>query len=72
VKQTIPSPNMLLFRGSDRNTLYEENIEKYLTDLTQTYQKAIQAFYEARVVTCNWTIRLGRCFSTKPTVKILK
>ncbi|MFD2210764.1 5-methyltetrahydropteroyltriglutamate--homocysteine S-methyltransferase [Virgibacillus halophilus] len=44
-KMTIPSPNMLLLRGSIDENIYE-NIEALLPDLTKTYQKAIQAFYD--------------------------
>jgi methionine synthase II (cobalamin-independent) len=44
-KMTIPSPNMLLLRGSIDEKVYE-NIEALLPDLTKAYQKAIQAFYD--------------------------
>lgn len=44
-KMTIPSPNMLLLRGSIDPDVYE-NIEALLPDLTQAYKKAIQAFYD--------------------------
>lgn len=44
-KMTIPSPNMLLMRGDIDPAVYE-NIESLLPDLTRTYKKAIQAFYD--------------------------
>ncbi|ASK60986.1 5-methyltetrahydropteroyltriglutamate--homocysteine methyltransferase [Virgibacillus phasianinus] len=45
-KMTIPSPNMLYFRGDFENDLYDDQ-DLLLRDLTQAYQKAIQAFYDA-------------------------
>ncbi|SDZ99993.1 Methionine synthase II (cobalamin-independent) [Thalassobacillus cyri] len=45
-KFTIPSPNMLFFRGNINKEIYE-NEEELLKDLTKAYQKAIQAFYDA-------------------------
>ncbi|GIN86638.1 hypothetical protein J6TS2_30240 [Heyndrickxia sporothermodurans] len=46
-KMTIPSPNMLFFRGKIENKSYLQDQEEFLYDLTSTYQKAIQAFYDA-------------------------
>ncbi|MFG6119982.1 5-methyltetrahydropteroyltriglutamate--homocysteine S-methyltransferase [Thalassobacillus sp. B23F22_16] len=45
-KFTIPSPNMLLFRGNINKEIYKNETE-LLSDLTKAYQKAIQAFYDA-------------------------
>jgi 5-methyltetrahydropteroyltriglutamate--homocysteine methyltransferase len=45
-KMTIPSPNMLFFRGKNEFSLYEDQ-EQLLYDLSRAYQKAIQAFYNA-------------------------
>lgn len=45
-KQTIPSPNMLLVRADIETNVYE-NMEQVIPDLINTYQKAIQAFYDA-------------------------
>lgn len=44
-KMTIPSPNMLLLRGSIDSNAYT-NIEALLPDLTNAYKQAIQAFYD--------------------------
>ncbi|MEN1970411.1 5-methyltetrahydropteroyltriglutamate--homocysteine S-methyltransferase [Lentibacillus sp. N15] len=44
-KMTIPSPNMLLLRGSIDPKVYG-TIETLLPDLTNAYKKAIQAFYD--------------------------
>ncbi|MGE8204835.1 5-methyltetrahydropteroyltriglutamate--homocysteine S-methyltransferase [Heyndrickxia sp. NPDC080065] len=45
-KMTIPSPNMLFFRGKIAKEVYHDQ-EEFLHDLTIAYQKAIQAFYDA-------------------------
>lgn len=46
-KQTIPSPNMLLYRlENGANTYYTDN-EAFIQDTIAAYQKAIQAFYDA-------------------------
>lgn len=45
-KMTIPSPNMLYFRATIENELYQDE-DLLFHDLTQAYQKAIQAFYDA-------------------------
>lgn len=45
-KMTIPSPNMIFFRGNIDKEVYE-NEEMLLADLTKAYKKAIQAFYDA-------------------------
>ncbi|GAA0502808.1 5-methyltetrahydropteroyltriglutamate--homocysteine S-methyltransferase [Salinibacillus aidingensis] len=45
-KMTIPSPNMLWFRGKNNTHFYKDD-DALLTDLTKAYQKAIQAFYDA-------------------------
>lgn len=45
-KMTIPSPNMLFFRGEIDRDVYP-NQELLLQDITQAYRKAIQAFYDA-------------------------
>lgn len=44
-KFTIPSPNMLFFRGDINPEIYADE-ETLLSDLTQAYQKAIKAFYD--------------------------
>ncbi|GGB48734.1 5-methyltetrahydropteroyltriglutamate--homocysteine S-methyltransferase [Virgibacillus dakarensis] len=44
-KMTIPSPNMLLLRGSIDPNVYG-NLEALLPDLTNAYKKAIQGFYD--------------------------
>ncbi len=46
VKQTIPSPNMLLYRADISEDQYKDR-EKLLQDTIAAYQKAIQAFYDA-------------------------
>lgn len=45
-KMTIPSPNMLFLRGKIDKSIYPTD-ELLLKDLTNTYKKAIQAFYDA-------------------------
>ncbi|WP_144554893.1 5-methyltetrahydropteroyltriglutamate--homocysteine S-methyltransferase [Bacillus sp. X1(2014)] len=45
-KFTIPSPNMLFFRGVIEEAAYP-NKDEFFDDLIKAYQKAIQAFYEA-------------------------
>ncbi|SET99371.1 Methionine synthase II (cobalamin-independent) [Salinibacillus kushneri] len=45
-KMTIPSPNMLWFRGKNDTNHYKDD-EALLNDLTNAYQKAIQSFYDA-------------------------
>lgn len=45
-KMTIPSPNMLFFRGEVDKDVYPDQ-ELLLQDITQAYRKAIQAFYDA-------------------------
>jgi 5-methyltetrahydropteroyltriglutamate--homocysteine methyltransferase len=45
-KMTIPSPNMLHFRGRIENELYRDP-EALLHDLSRAYQKAIKSFYDA-------------------------
>ncbi|MBM7552121.1 5-methyltetrahydropteroyltriglutamate--homocysteine S-methyltransferase [Thalassobacillus pellis] len=44
-KFTIPSPNMLLFRGEIDQTIYQTE-EELVHDLTRAYRQAIQAFYD--------------------------
>ncbi|WP_082232211.1 5-methyltetrahydropteroyltriglutamate--homocysteine S-methyltransferase [Halobacillus massiliensis] len=44
-KFTIPSPNMLVFRGEIDRNVYSDD-ESLLKDLTKAYRKAIQAFYD--------------------------
>lgn len=46
VKQTIPSPNMLV-RRVDMNEEVYRDIEEFRKDTIVAYQKAIQAFYDA-------------------------
>lgn len=46
VKQTIPSPNMLV-RRVDLNEAIYDNLEDLRKDTVRAYQKAIQAFYDA-------------------------
>lgn len=45
-KFTIPSPNMLFFRGFIEEEAYK-NQDELFEDLIEAYQKAIQAFYDA-------------------------
>lgn len=45
-KFTIPSPNMLFFRGHIEEDVYP-NYDEFFNDLITAYQKAIQAFYDA-------------------------
>ncbi|HWO95944.1 MAG TPA: 5-methyltetrahydropteroyltriglutamate--homocysteine S-methyltransferase [Bacillus sp. (in: firmicutes)] len=45
-KFTIPSPNMLFFRGKVEESAYRDRDELF-NDLVRAYQKAIQAFYDA-------------------------
>lgn len=44
-KMTIPSPNMLFFRGEIDETVYPDQ-EELLQDITNAYKKAIKAFYD--------------------------
>lgn len=46
-KMTIPSPNMLHARAKVEYSPYLEDESLYLQDLSLSYQKAIQAFYDA-------------------------
>ncbi|GLX67338.1 5-methyltetrahydropteroyltriglutamate--homocysteine S-methyltransferase [Paenibacillus glycanilyticus] len=45
-KQTIPSPNMLVYRADQNEEIYKDR-ETYHRDTIKAYQKAIQAFYDA-------------------------
>lgn len=45
-KFTIPSPNMLLYRGKIETDLYTNKVD-LANDLIAAYQKAVQAFYDA-------------------------
>lgn len=45
-KITIPSPNMLFFRGKREKEYYQDK-EELIHDLILAYQKAIRAFYDA-------------------------
>ncbi|WP_248562328.1 5-methyltetrahydropteroyltriglutamate--homocysteine S-methyltransferase [Niallia sp. NCCP-28] len=45
-KFTIPSPNMLFFRGKIDQDVYPDQ-QVFFDDLIAAYQKAIQAFYDA-------------------------
>ncbi|WP_458120821.1 5-methyltetrahydropteroyltriglutamate--homocysteine S-methyltransferase [Paenibacillus sp. Z6-24] len=45
-KMTIPSPNMLQFRGKIESDLYADS-DVLLNDLGLAYQKALRAFYDA-------------------------
>ncbi|WP_258728369.1 5-methyltetrahydropteroyltriglutamate--homocysteine S-methyltransferase [Bacillus atrophaeus] len=46
-KMTIPSPNMLFFRGKVEKDSYQNDYEAFQHDLSLAYKKAIQAFYDA-------------------------
>lgn len=46
VKQTIPSPNMLIRRVDMNEEVYQDK-EEFKQDIIVAYQKAIQAFYDA-------------------------
>ncbi|NPC94647.1 5-methyltetrahydropteroyltriglutamate--homocysteine S-methyltransferase [Bacillus sp. WMMC1349] len=45
-KMTIPSPNMLFFRGKLEESVYQD-LDAFHHDVAQAYKKAIQAFYDA-------------------------
>ncbi|MDQ0207174.1 5-methyltetrahydropteroyltriglutamate--homocysteine S-methyltransferase [Alkalicoccobacillus murimartini] len=45
-KMTIPSPNMLHFRGQIDPAVYSDD-DEFFHDLAQAYKKAIKAFYDA-------------------------
>lgn len=45
-KQTIPSPNMLIYRADRNDDIYQDR-ESFLQDTVSAYRKAIQAFYDA-------------------------
>lgn len=45
-KQTIPSPNMLVYRVDQNDEVYRDR-EAFLQDTISAYRKAIQAFYAA-------------------------
>lgn len=45
-KMTIPSPNMLHFRGQIDKDVYPDD-DEFFHDLAQAYKKAIKAFYDA-------------------------
>lgn len=45
-KMTIPSPNMLFFRGKLEEGVYD-SLEEFHHDVAQAYKKAIRAFYDA-------------------------
>lgn len=46
-KMTIPSPNMLFFRGKLEKAAYQNDYKQFQHDVSQAYKKAIQAFYDA-------------------------
>src|SRR5699024_8486023 len=46
VKQTIPSPNQLLYAGMRNKEVYPD-IEDYAADIVKAYKDALAAFYEA-------------------------
>ncbi|AOC92970.1 5-methyltetrahydropteroyltriglutamate--homocysteine S-methyltransferase [Bacillus amyloliquefaciens] len=46
-KMTIPSPNMLFFRGKLEKAAYQNDYKHFQHDVSQAYKKAIQAFYDA-------------------------
>ncbi|WP_010529749.1 5-methyltetrahydropteroyltriglutamate--homocysteine S-methyltransferase [Lentibacillus jeotgali] len=46
IKFAIPSPNMF-FNDGIRNPDIYQDLEKYAEDIIQTYQEAVQAFYDA-------------------------
>lgn len=46
-KMTIPSPNMLFFRGKLEKAAYQNDYQQFQHDVSQAYKKAIQAFYDA-------------------------
>lgn len=45
-KQTIPSPNMLLLRGKNEYSGYQNGRKAFIADLAKAYQDAIQVFYD--------------------------
>src|SRR5699024_163167 len=45
-KQTIPSPNQLLYAGMRNKEVYPD-IEDYAADIVKSYKDALAAFYEA-------------------------
>ncbi|QDF57821.1 methionine synthase II (cobalamin-independent) [Bacillus velezensis] len=46
-KMTIPSPNMLFFRGKLEKAAYQNDYKQFQHDVSKAYKKAIQAFYDA-------------------------
>ncbi|MEW4220951.1 5-methyltetrahydropteroyltriglutamate--homocysteine S-methyltransferase [Rossellomorea marisflavi] len=46
-KMTIPSPNMLFFRGKIETDIYGDNLDAFHHDVAEAYKKAIRAFYDA-------------------------
>ncbi|MGG4546358.1 5-methyltetrahydropteroyltriglutamate--homocysteine S-methyltransferase [Rossellomorea marisflavi] len=46
-KMTIPSPNMLFFRGKIETDVYGDDLEAFHRDVAEAYKKAIRAFYDA-------------------------
>lgn len=46
-KMTIPSPNMLFFRGKLEKASYQNDYKQFQHDVSKAYKKAIQAFYDA-------------------------
>ncbi|GLI86153.1 hypothetical protein ANABIO32_39310 [Rossellomorea marisflavi] len=46
-KMTIPSPNMLFFRGKIETDVYGDDLEAFHRDVAKAYKKAIRAFYDA-------------------------
>ncbi|RJS50822.1 5-methyltetrahydropteroyltriglutamate--homocysteine methyltransferase [Bacillus subtilis] len=45
-KMTIPSPNMLFFRGKLEKDEYKNDYQLFQHDVSKAYKKAIQAFYD--------------------------
>ncbi|MEC1672477.1 5-methyltetrahydropteroyltriglutamate--homocysteine S-methyltransferase [Bacillus mojavensis] len=45
-KMTIPSPNMLFFRGKLEKDAYKNDYALFQHDVSKAYKKAIQAFYD--------------------------
>ncbi|MCC2929990.1 MULTISPECIES: 5-methyltetrahydropteroyltriglutamate--homocysteine S-methyltransferase [Bacillus] len=45
-KMTIPSPNMLFFRGRLEKDAYKNDYALFQHDVSKAYKKAIQAFYD--------------------------
>lgn len=63
-KQTIPSPNMLIYRLEPGANSYNDR-EHFLQDTIAAYQKPFKRSMMPDAGTCNWMIQHGQTFSQK-------